>query len=48
MGRNIDNAMHRFVEVSQDRPSLNTCAKGPDGKARMTLRLWERVRRHTA
>jgi hypothetical protein len=42
--RNIGNAMHRFVEVSQDRLSLNTLAKGPDGKERITLRMWERVR----
>lgn len=42
--RNIGNGMHRFVEVSQDRLSLNTFAKGPDGKQRVTLRMWERVR----
>ncbi|MBI3049721.1 MAG: lipocalin-like domain-containing protein [Acidobacteria bacterium] len=42
--RNIGNGMHRFVEVSSDRLSLNTFAKGPDGKERVTLRMWERVR----
>lgn len=42
--RNIGNGMHRFVEVSQDRLSLNTLAKGPDGRERITLRMWERVR----
>jgi hypothetical protein len=42
--RNVGNAMHRFVEVSQDRLSLNTLAKGQDGKERVTLRMWERVR----
>jgi len=42
--RNIGNGMHRFVEVSQDRLSLNTVARGPDGKERVTLRMWERVR----
>ena len=42
--RNIGNGMVRFVEVSQDRLSLNTFAKGPDGKERVTLRMWERVR----
>ena len=42
--RNIGNGMHRFVEVSQDRLSLNTFAKGADGKERVTLRMWERVR----
>lgn len=42
--RNIGNGMHRFVEVSKDRLSLNTFAKGPDGKERVTLRMWERVR----
>lgn len=42
--RNIGNAMHRFVEVSHDRLSLNTFAKGNDGKERVTLRMWERVR----
>lgn len=42
--RNIGNAMKRFVEVSQDRLSLNTFATGPDGKERVTLRMWERVR----
>jgi hypothetical protein len=42
--RNIGNAMHRFVEVSQDRLSLNTFAKGQDGRQRVTLRMWERVR----
>jgi len=41
--RNIGNGMHRFVEVSHDRLSLNTVAKGPDGKERVTLRMWERV-----
>jgi len=42
--RNIGNGMHRFVEVSADRLSLNTFAKGQDGKERVTLRMWERVR----
>lgn len=42
--RNIGNGMHRFVEVSADRLSLNTFAKGPDGKERVTLRMWERVK----
>lgn len=42
--RNIGNGMHRFVEVSHDRLSLNTFAKGADGKERVTLRMWERVR----
>ena len=42
--RNVGNGMKRFVEVSQDRLSLNTFAKGPDGKERVTLRMWERVR----
>jgi hypothetical protein len=42
--RNIGNGMHRFVEVSQDRLSLNTFTKGNDGKERVTLRMWERVR----
>ena len=42
--RNIGNGMLRYVEVSQDRLSLNTFAKGPDGKERVTLRMWERVR----
>jgi Lipocalin-like domain len=42
--RNIGNGMLRFVEVSQDRLSLNTFAKGQDGKQRVTLRMWERVR----
>jgi hypothetical protein len=42
--RNVGNAMPRFVEVSQDRLSLNTFAKGQDGKERVTLRMWERVR----
>ena len=42
--RNIGNGMKRFVEVSQDKLSLNTFAKGPDGKERVTLRMWERVR----
>jgi hypothetical protein len=42
--RNIGNAMKRFVEVSQDKLSLNTFAKGQDGKARVTLRMWERVK----
>jgi len=30
----------RHVEGS----TLNTFAKGPDGKARVTLRMWERAR----
>ncbi len=42
--RNIGNAMKRFVEVSQDRLSLNTFAKGQDGKERVTLRMWERMK----
>lgn len=42
--RNIGNGMHRFVEVSADRLSLNTFAKGSDGRERVTLRMWERVR----
>lgn len=42
--RNIGNGMHRFVEVSKDRLSLNTFARGPDGKERVTMRMWERVR----
>lgn len=42
--RNIGNGMHRFVEVSHDWLSLNTFAKGNDGKERVTLRMWERVR----
>jgi hypothetical protein len=42
--RNIGNGMKRFVEVSQDQLSLNTFARGPDGKERVTLRMWERVR----
>jgi Lipocalin-like domain len=42
--RNVGNEMPRFVEVSQDRLSLNTFAKGQDGKERVTLRMWERVR----
>jgi hypothetical protein len=42
--RNVGNAMKRFVEVSADRLSLNTFAKGQDGKERVTLRMWERVK----
>jgi len=42
--RNIGNGMKRFVEVSQDKLSLNTFANGQDGKERVTLRMWERVR----
>ena len=42
--RNIGNGMKRFVEVSQDKLSLNTFAKGQDGKERVTLRMWERAK----
>ncbi len=42
--RNIGNGMKRFVEVSHDKLSLNTFAKGPDGRERVALRMWERVK----